>query len=52
MSHQALLDPMSQEISETAHLSRLFLADQDGLVASAPDGTLPVVQRDRVEIGD
>jgi hypothetical protein len=44
MGYEPLLDTVSQEIAETVDLSRLLFADRDGLIASAPDCTLSVVE--------
>ncbi|MES1242347.1 MAG: hypothetical protein ABUT39_12070 [Acidobacteriota bacterium] len=35
---------MSKEVSQSSDLRRLLVADQDGLVAAAPDGSLPPKQ--------
>jgi hypothetical protein len=52
MSDEAFLDAVSQDVPEPAGLGCLFLADQDGLVTAAPDGSPPVIQpvylRDRL----
>jgi hypothetical protein len=44
MGHEALLNPMGQDVAEAADLGRFLLTDENGLVTPASDMLGPVVQ--------